>query len=112
MKEISDEFMMQTISQAKLYSVVLLKASDNYGTPESQPIVWEHARRNFALREEGLLAVVCPISDESDLKGIGIFNADIEQTKQIMAEDPGVKAGIFTFEVHAARSFPGDCLPK
>jgi len=112
MKEISDEFMMQTISQAKLYSVVLLKAFDNYGTPESQPLIWEHARRNFALREEGLLAIVCPISDESDLKGIGIFNAGVDQTRLIMEEDPAVKAGIFTFEVHSARSFPGDCLPK
>ena len=112
MKDISDEFMMQLISQAKIYCVVLLRASDNYGKPESQPIVWEHARRNFALREEGLLVVVCPISDESDLKGIGIFNADIEQTRQIMEEDPAVKAGIFTFEVHTTRSFPGDCLPN
>ena len=112
MKEITDEFMMQMISQAKPYSVALLKAAGNYGTPESQPIVWEHARRNFALREEGLLSVVCPISDESDLKGIGIFNADVDQTRLIMEEDPGVKAGIFTFEVHSARSFPGDYLPK
>lgn len=112
MKEISDEFMMQTISQAKLYSVVLLRASDKYGTPESQPLIWEHARRNFALREEGLLAVVCPISDETELKGMGIFNADVDQTRLIMEGDPAVKAGIFTFEVHSARSFPGDCLPK
>jgi hypothetical protein len=112
MKEISDEFMMQMISQAKLYSIVLLKASDNYGTPESQPLIWEHARRNFALREEGLLAIVCPISDETELKGIGIFNANIDQTRLIMEEDPAVKAGIFAFEVHSARSFPGDYLPK
>jgi hypothetical protein len=112
MKEISDELMMQMISQAKLYSVALLKASDNYGTPESQPLIWEHARRNFALREEGLLVVVCPISDETELKGIGIFNADVDQTRLIMEEDPAVKAGIFTFEVHSARSFPGDSLPK
>jgi hypothetical protein len=28
-----------------------------------------------------------------------------------MADDPGVQAGIFTFEVHACRGFPGDALP-
>jgi hypothetical protein len=28
-----------------------------------------------------------------------------------MASDPGVQAGVFTFEVHPARSFPGDRLP-
>jgi hypothetical protein len=112
MKEISDEFMMQMLPQAKLFSVVLLKAGPNYGTPENQPIIWEHARRNFALREEGLLAIVCPVSDETELKGVGIFNADVEQTKEIMEGDPGVIAGVFIYEVHTARSFPGDSLPK
>ncbi len=112
MKEITDELMMQMISQARLFSVVLLKSGPNYGTPESQAIIWEHARRNFALREEGLLSIVCPVSDETDLKGIGIFNADLEQTKEIMDGDPGVIAGVFIYEVHTARSFPGDSLPK
>ena len=112
MKAITDELMMQMISQAKLYSVVLLKSGPNYGKPENQPIIWEHARRNFELREKGLLAIVCPVSDESDLKGIGIFNADLEQTKEIMDGDPGVMSGVFIYEVHTARSFPGDNLPK
>lgn len=112
MKEITDELMMQMISQAKLYSVVLLKSGPKYGTPESQPIIWEHARRNFALREEGLLSIVCPVSDETDLKGIAIFNANQEQTKEIMNGDPSVMAGVLTFEVHVAQSFPGDSLPK
>lgn len=112
MKAITDELMMQMISQAKLYSVVLLKSGPNYGKPENQPIIWEHARRNFELREKGLLSIVCPVSDETDLKGIGIFNAGVGQTKEIMDGDPGVMAGIFIYEVHTARSFPGDSLPK
>lgn len=112
MKEISNEFMMQILPQAKLFSVVLLKVGPNFGQPENQPIIWEHARRNFALREEGLRSIVCPVSDETDLKGVGIFNADLDQTKEIMEGDPGVMAGVFTFEVHTARSFPGDSLPK
>jgi len=28
-----------------------------------------------------------------------------------MDEDPAVKEGIFTYELHPCRSFPGDCLP-
>jgi hypothetical protein len=112
MTTITDELMMQMISQAKLYSIVLLKSGPNYGKPENQPSIWEHARRNFELREKGLLSIVCPVSDETDLKGIGIFNADVEQTKEIMDGDPGVIAGVFIYEVHTARSFPGDSLPK
>jgi hypothetical protein len=28
-----------------------------------------------------------------------------------MDEDPAVKEGIFAYELHASRSFPGDMLP-
>jgi hypothetical protein len=34
-----------------------------------------------------------------------------EEIAQIMDSDPGVQAGIFTYEVHPSRSFPGDSLP-
>ncbi len=56
-------------------------------------VIWEHARRNFALRAEGELSIVCPIADGSGVSGIGIFNADVEATKRIMDEDPAVKSG-------------------
>ena len=55
---------------------------------------------------------MCPISDGSDVLGVGIFNATIEETKEILNEDPGIKAGVFLYEVHAGRSFPGDSLPE
>ena len=112
MKTITDEFMMQMMQTAKPYTAVLLKSGPNVDQPDTKSIIWEHVRRNFALREEGLLSVVCPVAEESDLKGIGIFNADVDQTRNIMEEDPCVKAGIFVFEVYPTRSFPGDCLPK
>lgn len=111
MTTISDDFMMSMLAKAKFYTLVLLKAGPNIQHPDLNKMIWEHARRNFALREEGLLSVVTPVSDESDLKGMGIFNADADQTRQIMEQDPCVQAGIFVFEIHAARSFPGDSLP-
>ena len=74
--------------------------------------IWEHARRNFALREEGVLSIVCPVADGSDVSGIGIFNAGIDRVRAIMDGDPGVRDGVFVYEVHPCRSFPGDCLPQ
>jgi hypothetical protein len=74
--------------------------------------LWEHGRRNFELRADGVLSIVCPVVDGSDVKGTGIFNTNIEETKQIMDNDPGVKAGLFTYQVHPCRGFPGDCLPR
>lgn len=112
MINISDEFMRQMLMTTRNYCVVILKVGPNRHEDGVEKIVWEHGRRNFALRAEGKLCIVCPISDGSDVRGIGIFNADVEEVKKIMDEDPGVKAGVFVYEIHAARSFPGDSLPK
>jgi len=112
MTDITDEFMRQMISRTKNYCIVILKAGPNRSKDGVEKIIWEHGRRNFALRDEGLLSIVCPVSDGSDLSGIGIFNATIDEAKRIMDEDPGVKEGVFVYEIHACRSFPGDCLPE
>ena len=57
------------------------------------------------------MPIVCPITDGGDLAGIGIFNADVDLAKTIMEQDPAVKEGIFLYEAHPCRGFPGDCLP-
>ena len=111
MTEITDEFMEQMISRTKNYSLVILKAGPNRNIPGIEKLIWEHGRRNFALREDGVLPIVCPISDDSNIKGIGIFDSSVEEVKLIMDEDPGVKERVFVYEIHACRSFPGDKLP-
>jgi HD superfamily phosphodiesterase len=108
---VTDEFMRQTISQSKEYSVVILRRTPLRDEPGVDKIIWEHGRRNFTLRAEGLLPIVCPVIDDSEFSGVGIFNASLEETKKIMDEDPGVKAGVFVYEVHTCRGFPGSCLP-
>jgi hypothetical protein len=42
---------------------------------------------------------------------MGIFKTSVEETRNIMDGDPGVQAGIFVYEIHPCRSFPGDSLP-
>jgi hypothetical protein len=111
MTEITDENMREMLPKSKNFSLVILKAGPKRHEPGVESIIWEHGRRNFALRDEGVLSIVCPIADGSDVSGIGIFNAGVERVRRIMDGDPGVQAGIFTYEVHPCRSFPGDCLP-
>jgi len=112
METITDEFMRQMLSETKQYSIVILKSGPHRNEDGIEQIIWEHARRNFALRAAGVLLIVCPISDGSDVSGVGIFSAPVEEVKKIMDEDPGVKAGVFVYEIHAGRSFPGDRLPE
>ena len=50
-------------------------------------------------------------NDDSDVRGLYIFHAAVKEVQKIMDEDPGVKAGVFVYEIHPCRSFPGDSLP-
>jgi len=112
MTTITDEFMRQMLSTTRQYCIVILKAGPHKHDDGVEKIIWEHGRRNFALRADGVLSIVCPISDGSNVAGVGIVNARVEEVKKIMDEDPAVKAGVLIYETHACRSFPGDSLPK
>lgn len=111
MTPITDEYMRQMLPQAKGYCIVILKAGPNKKMPGVEAIIWEHGRRNFALRADGVLAIVCPVADGSEVNGLGIFTTSAEETTRIMDEDPGVKAGVFVYEIHPCRGFPGSSLP-
>jgi hypothetical protein len=111
MTEITDDYMRESMGKTKPFTIVILHRTPKYKEPGMDKIVWEHGRRNFELRQEGKLCIVCPIRDETDVCGVGIFSTDSAETKSIMDGDPGVKAGIFTYEIHPTRSFPGDSLP-
>jgi hypothetical protein len=111
MRPITDEFMQKRLLTVKNYCLVILKATPKGFEPGVNKIVWEHGRRDFALHEEGLISIVCPVLDESDMRGIYIFNLSVSEVRQIMDGDPGVKAGVFTYELHECRGVPGQYLP-
>jgi hypothetical protein len=108
---ITDDYMNDRIGKAKAYALIVLKPTPEYFAAESRPIVWEHGRRNMALQAAGVMPIVCPVGDD-EISGIGVFNTDPDEARAIMADDPGVRAGIFTVEVHACSGFPGDALPS
>lgn len=111
MKTFTDEEMGRLLATTREYSVVILKRGPRFGDESSPGLIWEHGRRNFALRDDGALAVVLPVTDGSDVCGIAVFAATVNEAAALMAEDPGVSAGVFTFDVHPCRGFPGDALP-
>ena len=111
MTVITDEYMREMLPKSKEYWIVVLKAGPKINEPGVEKIIWEHGRRNFALKAEGFLPIVCPVRDGTNVSGVGIFNANAEETKNIMDEDPGVQAGVFVYDLHPCRSFPGSSLP-
>ena len=111
MTTITDEYMREMVPKARSYSLVILTEGPGFRQPGVEKIIWEHGRRNHQMRLDGILSIVCPVSDGTTLHGIGLFNAGLEETRQLMDQDPGVLAGVFRYELHACRGFPGDCLP-
>ncbi|WP_432838679.1 hypothetical protein [Dactylosporangium sp. CA-092794] len=107
---VSDDEMRAGMASTKAYTAIVLYAGPKYGTPEAAPIVWEHGRRNFGLRADGLLNIVCPVMDDSDVCGIGVYDLPFDEAVELAGRDPGVVAGVFTFRAHPVRSFPGDSL--
>jgi hypothetical protein len=112
MTVITNEYMQQMLVTTRPYCLVILKTGPKRHEEGADKVIWEHGRRNFELRARGLLLIVCPINDGSDISGVGIFNASLAEVQQIMDEDPAVQAGILLYEIHATRSFPGDSLAK
>jgi uncharacterized protein YndB with AHSA1/START domain len=108
---ITDEDMRKRLAGTATYTAVLLRRTEKYARPAAAPIVREHGRRNMALAEAGVLPVVLPAADDTDLAGVGIFAATAEETQALMDDDPGVRAGIFSYEAHPVRGFPGAALP-
>lgn len=111
MTTITDEYMYEMLPKTKEYTIVLLKPGPKVEQVEVEKIIWEHGRRNFALRADGFLSIVCPVTVEANVNGLGIFSASLEETKKIMDRDPAVEAGVFIYELYPCRSFPGDSLP-
>jgi len=107
---ITDEVMQATLTTTRTYTLLILRRGPAYHDASAREIVREHARRNLGLRADGVLDVVCPITDDSGVCGVGIFDAPVDEVEAIMAGDPGVVAGVFTWELHPCRGFPGDAL--
>jgi len=110
--DLSDEEFQAERATARPYTACILKAGPKFEMPGPDitsgitKIIWQHGKRNVALHMAGLLPVVCPIADGSDVAGICIFDASIEDVERILSEDPGVQAQVFTYELHPTRSFP------
>jgi hypothetical protein len=111
MKTFTDAEMNELLPAAKQYSVVILKKGPNFGEDTTPAVIWEHGRRNFGLRHDGVLPVVLPVTDGSDVCGVGVLATSVDDATALMNDDPGVAAGVFDFEVHPCRGFPGDALP-
>lgn len=109
--QITDEYMQEMLATSRTYTAMLLRLTPKAAEAGAEQVIWEHGRRNFMLRAAGTLPIVCPATDDSDWAGVAIFDASPEEVDRIMADDPGIQAGVFTYELHPVCGFPGSALP-
>jgi hypothetical protein len=64
---ITDEYIVQMHARAKPYSLLILKSGEARHQDGSATILREHEREMYALRVQGLLSIVCPVSDGGEL---------------------------------------------
>jgi hypothetical protein len=112
--DITDEYMREQLGRSAAYTVALLHRGPAYATDGADAVIWEHGRRNFALRARGVLDVVVPLPPApgvtEGLAGLAIFSVPPDEVRALLDADPAVEAGILTYELHEGRSFPGDAL--
>ncbi|MFT3853833.1 MAG: hypothetical protein QM733_13995 [Ilumatobacteraceae bacterium] len=107
---VSDEETRAGLATTHEYAPVILRQGPAYQDEGAPAIVWEHGRRNFGLRADGVTDVVCPVMDDSAVCGVAVFDATPGEVARVMDGDPGVAAGVFVDDVHPCRGFPGDAL--
>ena len=87
-----------------VYTLGLLKRGPAW-TPDATPAVEALQEAHLAninrMHEAGWLAAVGPLLDDSDLRGIYLFNtASLEQAEEWANSDPAIRAGRLVCELH------------
>ncbi len=111
MKTYTDDEMNAWLVAATPYSVVIIKSGPNYADDTALALSWEHNRRNFGLRDAGVQVAYLRVTDDSDIYGIAVVDATVQDAIALMDDDPAVASGVLTYQVHPCRGFPGVSLP-
>jgi hypothetical protein len=70
----------------------------------------EHQRRMVTLRADGVIAILVPVLSDT-LAGLAVMTVGVDEAGALFEEDPCVRAGMMTYEVHPCLTFPGDAAP-
>jgi hypothetical protein len=108
---VAGQQMAGTRPATRRYTAVILKNGPNRHAAGADALIEAHGQRIRQLRADGLLSILCAVDDDTQVDGIGIFDLDVKRTRDLMDVDPGVRAGIFDYEVHTVLGHPGDALP-
>ncbi len=102
------------MSQMKTYYMAFLKRGPYQptDTAEINHIQAAHMAHIQKMAKDGKLVIAGPFLDNTDLRGIFIFDvASLEEAKALTEADPAVKAGKLIMELHPWMAQRGSKLP-
>ena len=86
------------------YTLVLMKRGEQWdpGAPGFAELVNQYPVLLKKMASQGKVAVAgpFPFAVPGELRGVAIFRVSAEQTAKLMQDDPAVKAGLLTLEIH------------
>jgi uncharacterized protein YciI len=113
--KITPEFIQKEVGRGKQYCLVLLKRGPNAATIDSVALEKDqlaHLQHLFSLKSQGKLPLFGPLFEDSDLRGIAIFDfTDKGEVKKLLDADPHVRSGRLSYEIYKWFGLPGDKLP-
>ena len=92
-----------TVYVMKQYYIVFYKSGPkrDQSDEEAAEIQEGHMAHLNQLGEDGHLSIAGPFGDDSELRGILIFNVPTEeQVEELMQGDPAVQVGRLVYEIH------------
>lgn len=109
--EVTDAQVRELAATASPYSLVLLWWGDDRLQDGADAIEAAHQRRMVSLRADGVIAILCPVSSDT-LAGTAILDVPPERAREVMSDDPCVRAGMMRLDVYPCHGFPGDSLTE
>ncbi|BDD82925.1 hypothetical protein TPB0596_26880 [Tsukamurella pulmonis] len=107
---VTDQQIQDLVQTARPFSLVILRWGPRRAQDDAAAIELEHQRRMVSLRAAGVIAILCPILDDT-MAGMAVMTVSTERAAEIIADDPCVRAEMMRGEVYPCLSFPGDALP-
>jgi uncharacterized protein YciI len=102
------------LSKARPYTIAFFvkgAKQPEANVEEAQKNQMAHLQYLFTLKEKKQLLLFGPLTDDSAIKGIMIFNlTDVNEVKKLLDGDPHVKAGHLGYEIHPWFGIPGHSL--
>lgn len=110
---------MSSPPQLATYQVALLRRSrryDGFDEESRERIFREHLAYTLSMVASGEQLAAGPVQDspdeEENICGLGVYQKDsLDEARKILANDPGVRQGLYTFDVMTWLSAPGVITP-